>query len=100
MFLVNGIKAKLIQNNRNDSQVYDDEDSKIINIKVCPYDVEHSIKYGINTIPEATGYFQAQRWVDVKEGDQLIYKGKTYTILKVEESWIYNRIENKVLVVK
>lgn len=100
MFLVNGIKAKLIQNNRNDSQAYDDEDSKTINIKVCPYDVENSIKFGINTIPEATGYFQVQRWVDVKEGDQLIYKGKTYTIIKVEENWIYNRIENKVLVVK
>ena len=100
MFLVNGIKAKLIQNNRNDSQVYDDEDSKTINIKVCPYDVENSIKFGINTIPEATGYFQVQRWVDVKEGDQIIFKDKTYTILKVEENWIYNRIENKVLVVK
>jgi hypothetical protein len=100
MFLVNGIKAKLIQNNRNDSQVYDDEDRKIINIKICPYDVENSIKFGINTIPEATGYFQVQRWVDVKEGDQIIFKDKTYTILKVEENWIYNRIENKVLVVK
>ena len=101
MFLVNGIKAKLIQFNRNnESSIYDDEDQKTITIKVCPYNVDNSIRFGTYTIPEATGYFITQRKYDVKEGDQLEFLGKTYTILKVMDGWQFNRIENYVLAVK
>jgi len=37
MFNVNGIPATLIQNNRNESSVYDDQDKQEVDIKVCPY---------------------------------------------------------------
>ena len=51
-----------------------------------------------------------RRWVDVKEGDQITFIGnyvkqdnvdtKKHTILKVDEAWIFNRIEYKVIQVK
>ena len=38
MFLVNGMKAKLRQFNRNeDNNVFDDQNYKDIYIKCCPY---------------------------------------------------------------
>ena len=101
MFLVNGIKATLIQFNRNDKDsIYDDEDQKTITIKVCPYNIDNSINFGTYTTPEATGYFITKRQYDVKEGDQLEFLGKTYTILNVMDGWQFNRIENYVLAVK
>ena len=36
-----------------------------------------------------------RRNVDIKEGDQIEYNNE-YTVLKVAEKWIYNRIEYKV----
>lgn len=105
MFLVNGIKCTLRQFNRsgNDS-VYDDQNFKEVPIKCCPYDVDQTISFGIYTIPEATGYYQVPRWVDVREGDQIIFKTKdreiVHTILKVQDEWIFNRIENYILAVK
>lgn len=101
MFLVNGLKAQLIQYNRNnEDSIYDDQDKKTINIKICPYDISNGLKFGIYTIPEATGYFQVGRKVDVREGDQIVFENKTYTILKVQDNWIFNRVENKILAVK
>jgi hypothetical protein len=100
MFLVNGFKATLRQFNRNDSKVFDDEDYTDVSVKICPYDVEQAIRFGIYTVPEATGYYQVHRWVDVREGDQIIFKGQTHTVLRIEEGWIFNRVENKILVVK
>lgn len=101
MFLVNGIRATLRQFNREENDnVYDDVNYKDIKIKCCPYDCESSIKFGIYTNPEAVGYYQVPRWVDVRVGDQLIFNNQNHTILKVEDSWIYNRVENKILVVK
>ena len=101
MFLVNGHKAKLIQFNRNGkSLAYDDEDKQSIEIKVIPYNVDDSINFGTYSVPEATGYFMIRRNIDVKEGDQIEYNNRIYTILKVAEKWIYNRIEYQMAFVK
>lgn len=101
MFLVNGMKATLRQFNREENDnVFDDTNYKEVPIKLCPYDVEGAIRFGIYTVPEATGYYQVHRWVDVRAGDQIIFNNQVHTILKVQEGWIYNRIENKVLAVK
>lgn len=109
MFLTNGMKAKLIQYNRKDSEsVFDDIIDNTVTIKCCPYNVDQGISYGIYTIPEATGYYQVPRWVDVREGDQIVFLGKkweknreiTHTVLKVYDEWYFNRIENKVLAIK
>lgn len=105
MFLVNGIKCTLRQFNRgNTESVYDDQNYKDVSVKCCPYNVDQAINFGIYTIPEANGYYQLPRWVDVREGDQLIMKTKTreivHTILKVQDEWIFNRVENYIVAVK
>ena len=101
MFLVNGIKATLIQYNRNNvDSIYDDEDQKTMTIKVCPYNVDNDIRFATYTVPEASGYFITKRQYDVAEGDQLKFMGKTYTILRVMDGWQFSRIENYVLAVK
>lgn len=101
MFIVNGMKAKLIKFSRNnDNSIYDDEDTQEENIKVCPYNVDDAIRFGIYTVPEATGYFQVHRKLDIRNGDQIIFRNKNYTVLKVQESWIFNRVENKMVAVK
>lgn len=100
MFNVNGMKAVLIQNNRNESEYYDDQDKQRVNIKVCPYNVDQAIKFGIDTIPEATGYFIVKRNVNVKEGDQLSFYGKTYSVIKVADDFLWNKLANIVIAVK
>ena len=108
MFLVNGMKAKLRQFNRDeDNNVFDDQNYKEVLIKCCPCNVDESINFGIYTHPKATGYYQVPRWVDVKEGDQIIFLGnrgiieeRVHTILEVKDEWLFNRVENKILVVK
>lgn len=105
MFLVNGIRCVLRQFNRDENNnLYDDQDYKDVPIKCCPYDVDQAVRFGIYTIPEATGYYQLPRWVDVREGDQIIFKGKdrthVHTILKVQDEWCFNRVENYICAVK
>lgn len=100
MFNVNGMNAVLVQNNRNESEVYDDQDKQEINIKVCPYNVDAKVKFGIYTVPEATGYFIVKANTPVKEGDQLIINGKTFSIIKVQDDWIWNKVANIILAVK
>ena len=100
MFNVNGLPAVLIQNNRNESEYYDDQDKQEVNIKVCPYNVDMAVKFGINTVPEATGYFIVKAKTPVKEGDQLIIDGKTFSIIKVQDDWIWNKVANIILAVK
>lgn len=102
MFNVNGFKATLIQNNRTttDDDYYDDQNKKEVEIKVCPYNVDQAVKFGINTVPEATGYFIVKANTEVKEGDELIIKGHTYSILKVQDDWIWNKVANIILAVK
>jgi hypothetical protein len=102
MFNVNGFKAKLIQNNRTtlDNDYYDDQNKNEINIKVCPYNVDQSVKFGIYSVPEATGYFIVKANTPVQEGDELVINGHTYSILKVQDDWIWNKVANIILAVK
>lgn len=100
MFNVNGMSATLIQNNRTTSDFYDDQDKTQIDIKVCPYNVDQAVKFGLYTIPEATGYFIVKAGTDVKEGDQIIFNNITYSILKVQDNWLWNKIANISLAVK
>ena len=101
MFLVNGLKARLKQYNReNELSVYDDTCYREINIKLCPYNVKDGINYDIVTTPEATGYYTVKRNVDVREGDQVVFNNKTYTILEVTPNYIFNKIENQIISVR
>lgn len=95
------MKAKLIQHNRNGrSLAYDDEDKTIVDIKVIPYNVDDEVSFGTYTEPQAIGYFMIRRNVDVKEGDEIEFNHNTYSIVKLADKWIYNRIEYKVAHVK
>lgn len=101
MYNVNGKVATLVQYNRNDDEnIYDDQDTKEVDIVVCPYNVDQAIRFGIYTVPEATGYFIIKSKVDVREGDQLIFNNNEYTILKVQDNWIWNKIANISIAVK
>lgn len=112
MILVNSQKAKLIKFNRINKDVYfDDVSDETTIIKVVPYDVDDSIRFGIYTVPEATGYFIVNRNVDIREGDQIQFIGKflntnnelttrKLTVLKVQDAWIFNRLENQIVAVK
>ena len=100
MYNVNGMRAILIQNNRGESSIYDDQDKKQVPIKVCPYNVDQTVRFGIYTVPEATGYFIVKANTPVKEGDQLIIGGKTFSIIKVQDDWIWNKVANIILAVK
>lgn len=106
MFIVNGLKATLYQFNRTaDDNPFDDQNYKTITIKCCPYDISQGIRYGIYTVAEAKGYYQVPRYVDVREGDQIVFTGKDgdqikHTILNVQDNWLFNRVENKVLAIK
>lgn len=100
MFNVNGMKATLIQNNRNESKYYDDQDKQEINIKVCPYNVDEAVRFGIYTIPEAAGYFIVKRNTPVREGDQLRIGDRVFSIIKIQDEWIWNKVANLILAVK
>ena len=102
MFNVNGFKATLVQNNRTTTSddYYDDQDKKEVEIKVCPYNVDQSVRFGEYSVPEATGYFIVKAGTPVKEGDELIINGHTYSILDIQDNWIWNKIANIILAVK
>ena len=102
MFIVNGFKAILIQNNRTttDDDYYDDQNKQRVGIKVCPYNVDQAVKFGVYTVPEATGYFITKARTDIQEGDEIEIHGHTYSILKVQDEWIWNKVANIILAVK
>lgn len=100
MFNVNGLKATLIQNNRNESGFYDDQDKQEVDIKVCPYNVDEIVKFGIDTIPEATGYFIVKAKTPVKKGDQIVFNGETFSVLEIRDNWLWNKIANIIIAVK
>ena len=101
MYNVNGMNATLVQNNRNENNsIYDDNDKQEIEIVVCPYNVDQAIRFGIYTIPEAKGYFIIKNDVDVREGDQLIFKDETFTIISVQDEWLWNKVANINIAVK
>lgn len=100
MFNVNGMSAILVQNNRNTSEYYDDQDKQQVNIKVCPYNADMSVRFGTYTVPEAKGYFIVKSKTPVKEGDQLIFEGRTFSIIDVKDEWIWNKLANIIIAVK
>lgn len=107
MFLVNGLKATLTKYNRNaDKGFYNDTDTTEVTIKLCPYNVDEKVTFGTKAVPEATGYYIVHRKTDVREGDTIKFIDKynansdTYVILKVQDGWLFNRVENKILAVK
>lgn len=101
MYLFNPKKAQLIRKNRNTDFVYDDEDfEKPIKLDVIPYNVDQAIRYGIYTVPEATGYFIIRYSTDIREGDQIIFNNRQYSVLKVIDNWIFNKIESIEVAVK
>ena len=100
MFNVNGIPAVLIQNNRNESGYYDDQDKQEVNIKVCPYNVDETDRFGTYTVPEATGYFIVKGNTPVREGDQIVIGDRTFSIIKCQDDWIWNKVANIILAVK
>lgn len=100
MYNVNGMPAVLIQNNRNTSSYYDDQDKQELKIKVCPYNSDMRVKFSEYTVQEAKGYFIVKSKTPVREGDQLIFAGQTFSILEVKDSWIWNKIANIIVAVK
>ena len=100
MFNMNGFPATLVQNNRNESEYYDDQDKQEVDIVVCPFNVDQTVQFGMYTVPEATGYFILKNCVDVKEGDQIIFNEQTYSILHVKDNWIWNKLANFTVAVK
>lgn len=101
MYLLNPKKAELIQKNRNTNFVYDDEDiEESIRLDVIPYNVDQAIRYGIYTVPEATGYFIVRSKTDIREGDQIVFNNRQYSVLKVIDNWIYNKVESIEVAVK
>lgn len=101
MYVFNPKKAQWIAKNRNTDFVYDDEDFEApVTIDVIPYNVDQAIRYGIYTVPEATGYFIIRSKVDIWEGDQIIFNNRKYSVLKVIDNWIFNKIENITIAVR
>ena len=101
MYLFNPKKAQLIRKNRNTDYVYDDEDvEKSISLDVIPYNVDQAIRYGIYTVPEATGYFIIRHNADIREGDMIAFNNRQYSVLKVIDNWVFNKIESIEVAVK
>ena len=101
MYLFNSKKAQLIRKNRNTDYVYDDEDvEETISLDVIPYNVDQAIRYGIYTAPEATGYFIIRHNADIREGDLITFNNRQYSVLKVQDNWIFNKIESIEVAVK
>lgn len=107
MFLTNAMRGTLIKRNRGVYQdgeevnlVYDDEDMQQVPCKVCPYNQDIRVAFGVYTIPEAKGYFIIKCPTDIKEGDQLIFGDRTYSIIEVRDNWIWNKVENYTVAVK
>lgn len=101
MYLLNPLKAQWIAKNRNTDFVYDDEDvEEAVTIDVIPYNIDQAISYGIYTVPEATGYFIIRSKVSIKEGDMIIFNDRQYSVLKVCDNWIFNKIESIEVAVK
>ena len=100
MFNVNGMKGVLIQNNRGTSEYYDDQDKRHVKIKLCPYNADISVVFGTSTVQEAKGYFIVKSKTPVRTGDQLQVDGKTFSVIDVKDSWIWNKLANIIIAIK
>lgn len=100
MFLTNGMKATLIKHNRKQTGVWDDEYTESVPIILCPYNQDIRVVFGAYTIPEAEGFYIVKNTTDIKEGDQITFNNQTFTVLKVKDNWIWNKIVNYTVAVK
>lgn len=100
MFLTNGMKATLIKHNRKQTGVWDDEYTESVTIILCPYNQDIRVAFGAYTIPEAEGFYIVKNTTDIKEGDQITFNNQTFTVLKVKDNWIWNKIVNYTVAVK
>ena len=103
MFLTNGMSATLIKHNRGQEEntgVWDDEYTTEESIVLCPYNQDITVAFGTYTVPEAEGYYIVKNTTDIKEGDQITFQDKTYTVIKVKDNWIWNKIANFTVAVK
>lgn len=103
MFITNGMSATLIKHNRGqevNTGVWDDEYITTEDIVLCPYNQDITVAFGTYTIPEAEGYYIVKNTTDIKEGDQITFQDKTYTVIKVKDNWIWNKIANFTVAVK
>lgn len=100
MFITNGMKATLIKYNREQTGIYDDEYTSTEPIVLCPYNQDVRVAFGEYSVPEAEGYYIVKRATDIKEGDQITFQNKTYTVIKVKDNWIWNKIVNYTVAVK
>lgn len=106
MYLVNSFDAKLRKYNRiENNSAFDDQNYKEITIRVAPYNADNKIIFDINTEREAIGYYQIPANVDIRVGDQIKLLGRYsdnefHTVMQVKDSWIFNRVENKIVAVK
>lgn len=94
------MSAKLYQYNRGTSGAYDDEDITEVNVKICPYNANTNIKFGLYTDQEDTGYYIVKNNVDIKEGDQIEFRGERHTIMEVRDNWIFNKVVNITIRIK
>ena len=102
MFNVNGIPAILVQNNRTTTQddYYDDQNKAEVDIVLCPYNADMSVKFGENTVKEAKGYFIVKADTPVKVGDELKIGDDTFSIIDLQDNWVWNKVANITLAVK
>lgn len=103
MFITNGMPATLIKYNRGqevNTGVWDDEYTVEESIVLCPYNHDITVVFGNYTVPEAEGYYIVKNTTDIKEGDQITFQDKTYTVIKVKDNWIWNKIANYTVAVK
>lgn len=100
MFITNGMKATLIKHNRKQTGVWDDEYTESVPIILCPYNQDIRVAFGVYTIPEAEGFYIVKNTTDIKEGDQITFNNQTFTVLKVKDNWIWNKIVNYTVAVK
>ena len=99
MFITKPVQATLIKYNRGTEGYYDDQDKTETTIRIVPYNDGLNIRFGTYTVPEATGYFIVDN-IDIQIGDQITFEDMTFTILKVDDRWQFNKITNKVVAVK
>jgi hypothetical protein len=97
------MSATLIKHNRGNevnTGVWDDEYTSSEEIVLCPYNQDIRVAFGVYSVPEAEGYYIVKNTTDIKEGDQITFNDKTYTIIRVKDNWLWNKIENYTVAVK
>ena len=101
MVLTNLMKGFLYQYNRNSyNNPYDDEDIQKIPIKLCPYNQDIKVKFGVYSYSEALGYFIVKGNVDIRQGDEIEFRGERHTVLEVKDNWIFNKVVNITVLLK